>query len=67
MTPFRGIADFWPNFNSAAIFGHFHIVKSDKSKNFSGYGLYKYIGEEKIHEKMTSQHNIPPRPKLSNF
>ena len=50
-TPFRGIADFWPNFNFAAIFKTlsvkvFHIIKSDKSKNVSGYGLNEYIDEE---------------------
>ena len=32
-------------------FGHFHIIKSAKSKIFLGYGLYKYISEEKIVKK----------------
>ena len=31
-------------------------MKSDKSKNTSGYGLYEYIGEEKIKEKMARGH-----------
>ena len=31
--------------------GHFHIIKGDKSKNVSGYGLFEYIGEEKIVRK----------------
>ena len=27
-------------------FGHFYIIKCDKSKNFSRYGLYKSLEEE---------------------
>ena len=33
------------------IFWDFHIMNNDKSKNFSGYGLYEYIGEEKFLKK----------------
>ena len=33
------------------IFWDFHLIKSDKPKNILGYGLYEYIGEEKILEK----------------
>ena len=34
-------------------FGHFHIIKSDKSKNVSGYGLYEYIDEgKKVKKKL---------------
>ena len=39
-------ADFWPNFNFAAIFGNFYIMKCDESKSVSRYGLYRYIGEK---------------------
>ena len=60
ITPFRGIANLWPDFNFAAIFGHFHILKIDKSKSVSGYGLYKYIGEEKkVKKNGTSPQNTP--------
>ena len=38
---------FWPKRDFRAIFEDFHIIKSDKSKNVSGYGLYEYIDEEK--------------------
>ena len=31
--------------------GHFHIIKGDKSTNVPGYGLFEYIGEEKIVRK----------------
>ena len=51
MSAFGGIAGFRPNFNFAAIFGLFHIIKSNKSKKFSGYGLFKSIGKEKKIEK----------------
>ena len=27
-------------------FGHFYIIKCDRSKKISRFGLYKYIGEE---------------------
>ena len=40
-----------PKRDFRAIFWDFHIMKSDKSKNDSGYGLLEYIGEEKILEK----------------
>ena len=40
------IADFWQNLNFAAIFGHFYIIKCDRTKNVSRYGLYKSIDEE---------------------
>ena len=39
-------ADFWPNFNFAAIFGNFYIMKCDESKSVPRYGLYRYIGEK---------------------
>ena len=48
MTPFRGIGRIS---TLRPFFGHFHIIKSDKSKNYSEYGLYKYIGEEKKWKK----------------
>ena len=38
---------FWPKRNLRAIFEDFHIIKSEKSKNVSGYELYKYIGQKK--------------------
>ena len=38
---------FWRKRDFRAIFWDFHITKSDKSKNVSGYGLYEYIGKEK--------------------
>ena len=40
-------SEFWANFNFAAIFGHFHMIKSDKSNNVSEYCLYKSNDEEK--------------------
>ena len=43
---------FWPKCDFRAIFWDFHIMKSDKSKNVSGYGLYEYIGEEKSVKKI---------------
>ena len=58
--PFWGIDDFLPNFNFAAIFGHFFIIKSAKSKNISGYGLYKYIGKEKRVKKNYRKNGITP-------
>ena len=44
-------------------FGHFYIIKCDKSKNVSRFGLHKYIGEEirvkKILQKNgTWTHNV---------
>ena len=42
---------FWPKRDFRAIFWDFDIMKSDKSKNFSGYGLYEYIDEEKFWKK----------------
>ena len=47
MSPLEGIADFCRISTLRPFFGHFHIIKSDKSINFSGYGLYEYIDEEK--------------------
>ena len=47
MSPLEGIADFCRISTLRPFFGHFHIIKSDKSKNVSGYGLYEYIDEEK--------------------
>ena len=42
---------FWPTRDFRAIFWDFHIMKSDQSKNVSGYGLYEYIHEEKTVKK----------------
>ena len=58
------IADFWQNFNFAAIYGHYNIIKCDKSKNDSRYGLSKSIGEEnrvknKFTEKMANGYIMP--------
>ena len=54
MSAYGGIAGFPPNFNFAAIFGLFDIIKSNKSKKFSGYGLFKSIEKEKKSEKKIS-------------
>ena len=47
------------------------IIKSDKSKNKSVYGLYKYIDEEKrvkkITEKMACHHKIPQKRHFFGF
>ena len=47
MSPFGEIADFCRISTLRPFFGHFHIIKKDKSKNISGYGLQEYIDEEK--------------------
>ena len=46
------LKDFWPRRDLRAFFEDFHTLKSDKSKNISGYGLYEYIGEEKSVKKI---------------
>ena len=51
MSPLEGIPDFCRISTLRPFFGHFHIIKSDKSKNVSGYGLYEYIDEEKRAKK----------------
>ena len=42
---------FWPKRDFRAIFEDFHVIKSNTSKNVSGYGLYVYINEEKRFKK----------------
>ena len=46
MSPLEGIADFCRISTLRPFFGHFYIIKCDKSKNVMRFGLHKYIGEE---------------------
>ena len=46
------VKDFWPKLDFRAILWHFRTIKSDKTENFSEYGLYEYIGEEKSVKKI---------------
>ena len=61
--PFGGIAWFLADFQLSGHFWTlpvevFHIIKSDKSKKVSGYGLYKCIGEEKRVKKITEKWQV---------
>ena len=42
------LKDFSPNRDFRAFFEDFHIIKSAQATKISGFGLYKYIDEEKI-------------------
>ena len=76
----RERADFWPNFNFAAIFWTLSRKKSDKSNKVWRYGLYEYIGEKirfkkKITKKWLVDTKYPPDrifrifdwPELENY
>ena len=41
------LKNFWLRRDFRDIFEDFQKIKNDKSKNFSGYGLFEYIDEEK--------------------
>ena len=51
--------DFWPRREFRAIFEDFHTIKSNKSKNVSGYGLHEYIDDEKRVKKITKKWLCP--------
>ena len=66
MSPLEGIADFCRISTLRPFFGHFYIIKCDKSKKISRFGLHKYIGEEirlkkNITEKMARGHIMSSR------
>ena len=67
-----GMGDFWLKSNFEAVFWTLSHNKKSLIENASGYGLFKYIGEEKkgerkITEKMVRHNKTPPRPNFSNF
>ena len=67
MSPLEGIADFCRISTLRPFFGHFHIIKSDKSKNVSGYGLYEYIDEEKRVKKNYRKNGMSPFGGIADF
>ena len=53
--------------NFGAIFEDFHIIKSDKSKNTSGYGLHEYIDKEKRVKKYYRKNGMSPLGGIADF
>ena len=53
------ISRFFGEFQLCGLFfEQFYIIKSDKSKNISRYGLYEYIGEETRVKKITKKNGM---------
>ena len=68
MSPLEGIADFCRISTLRPFFGHFHIIKSDQSKNVSGYGLYEYIDEEKrVKKKLQKKWHVTKEHPLDHI